>query len=493
MSDQEFVQRKRTRKPTVKATESLEEATLDQNRAVILKCSQTGEILVSKIRDLYREDMHPVMDLTKGAELLYEVQFVSFQDVISKSAPNPRLDEICEAQKTMTDKYGPAPTQSASSNSGAGDSSHAPTNEEESSMYMGSGKTLAYTLPLCALLTLFPPVQPGEGPKALILVPTRELAKQIYEYVLQFVSKVVPNMPVLGSSQYKTLLVCGGVPVSRDVEAGADVVIATPGKLMQLQEEHRICLDRISYLVVDEVDRFMHGNMEEQLRKIFAIVTSTLRPRQTLLFSATLPENLERLARSAVLDPVQIHVGAIGVTATNIEQHVIFMHSYQKHKKLLEVLRATPAPPVVVFCNTVQTVDEIVNLLRSEQFHVAGLHSEKNQDVRFKTIDCMKKGSVDVLVATDVASRGLDMRDVDHVINYDLPDTIEDYVHRCGRTGRLRSAGKATSFLTLECKIAAQLKDLLQSLDQPIPPELESTQRFGGRIVRTDLGDRVIN
>ncbi|KAL5486947.1 hypothetical protein EMCRGX_G019491 [Ephydatia muelleri] len=357
----------------------------------------------------------------------------------------------------------------------------------------GSGKTLAYTLPLCALLTLFPPVQPGEGPKALILVPTRELAKQIYEYVLQFVSKVVPNMPVLGSSQYKTLLVCGGVPVSRDVEAGADVVIATPGKLMQLQEEHRICLDRISYLVVDEVDRFMHGNMEEQLRKIFAIVTSTLRPRQTLLFSATLPENLERLARSAVLDPVQIHVGAIGVTATNIEQHVIFMHSYQKHKKLLEVLRATPAPPVVVFCNTVQTVDEIVNLLRSEQFHVAGLHSEKNQDVRFKTIDCMKKGSVDVLVATDVASRGLDMRDVDHVINYDLPDTIEDYVHRCGRTGRLRSAGKATSFLTLECKIAAQLKDLLQSLDQPIPPELESTQRFGGRIVRTDLGDRVIN
>lgn len=171
----------------------------------------------------------------------------------------------------------------------------------------------------------------------------------------------------------------------------------------------------------------------------------------------------------------------------------MFMHSYQKHKKLLEVLRTTPVPPVVVFCNSVRTVDEVVKLLRSEQFHVAGLHSEKPQDIRFKIMDCMKKGCVDVLVATDLASRGLDMKEVDHVINYDLPDSIEDYVHRCGRTGRLHSAGKATSFLTLECKIAAELKELLTSLDQPIPPELETSQRFGGRIVQTDLGDRVMD
>ena len=240
---------------------------------------------------------------------------------------------------------------------------------------------------------------------------------------------------------------------------------------------------------------------------MIAKVTESVRPRQTLLFSATLPNNLERLARSAVLDPVRewcgfvtekvfpqvyIRVGAIGLTAVGIEQRVEFVHSYQKPKRLLETLRSIEAPPVLVFCNTIHTVDEVTGLLRREQFHVAGLHSEREQAIRFKIVDALRSGSVDVLVTTDLASRGIDVPGITHVVNYDLPLTIEGYVHRCGRTARWQKVGRAMSFLTLECKIAGELKELLADLGQPIPEALENTKQFGGKVIKTELGDRVV-
>ena len=174
-----------------------------------------------------------------------------------------------------------------------------------------------------------------------------------------------------------------------------------------------------------------------------------------------------------------------------LEQRVDFMHSYQKPQKLLEVLRLTEAPPVLVFCNSIPTVDEITSLLQREQFHVAGLHSKKVQSVRFQIVDALRSGGVDVLVTTDLASRGIDVPGIQHVINYDIPVTIEGYVHRCGRTARWKQGGRATSFLTLDCKIAGELRDLLASLGQPVPAELENPRQFGGRVVRTELGDRV--
>lgn len=313
------------------------------------------------------------------------------------------------------------------------------------------------------------------------------------------------------------------------MHAGVDVVVATPGKLLLLSESGKLPLNLVAYLVVDESDRFMQGTMEEEIRKVDQVgqhntllcyrtlslqvimaVTESLRPRQTLLFSATLPVNLERLARSAVLNPVSfitsgvhlmmfttflqiyVTVGAIGVTAAGVEQRVEFMHSYQKPKKLLETLRCTEAPPVLVFCNTINTVDEVTEQLRHEQFHVAGLHSEREQSIRFKIVNALRSGGVDVLVTTDLASRGIDVPGIMHIINYDMPLTIEDYVHRCGRTARWQQAGRATSFLTLECKIANELKDLLLSLGQPVPEALENTKQFGGKVIRTELGDRVI-
>lgn len=179
------------------------------------------------------------------------------------------------------------------------------------------------------------------------------------------------------------------------------------------------------------------------------------------------------------------------MTAANIEQQVQFMHTYQKPQKLLEALRSTDAPPVLVFCNSISTVDEVTALLWREQFHVAGLHSEKPQSVRFQIVNAMKSGGIDVLVSTDLSSRGIDVPGITHVVNYDMPVSTEQYIHRCGRTARWQRGGKATSFLTLECTIASELKDLLSSLGQPIPAELENTRQFGKRVVQTELGDRV--
>ena len=279
------------------------------------------------------------------------------------------------------------------------------------------------------------------------------------------------------STRYKAAAICGGVSAQSQIQAiatGVDVIVSTPGRLLDLCDRGALSLLNIKYFVLDEVDRMLGMGLEEQLRKVVALVTAEGKPCQTLLFSATLPESLERLARSAVVNPIEIQVGAIQVTAPNIKQEVLFFHTYEKPNKLLEILRQTQFPPVIVFTSSIQAVDFLVRHLRKEQFHVAGLHWDKSQEYRFKLMTGFKDGKVDVLVATDLASRGLDIPEVTHVINYDIPDTIEDYIHRCGRTGRMSKHGLATSLLTLDCKIAAELRELLETLEQPLPKELEN-------------------
>ena len=295
---------------------------------------------------------------------------------------------------------------------------------------------------------------------------------------------------------YKAVAVCGGVPISSQIQTlkgGVDVVIATPGRLLDLCERGILALGNILYLVMDEADKMLGMGMEEQLRKIVGLATSTMKARQSLLWSATMPVSLERLARSAVMNPITIQVGQSGLTAPSIHQNVLFMHHYEKPDRLLRTLRSTPFPPVIVFTSSIQNVDFVVGLLRKEQFHVAGLHSEKTQEYRFKLVSAFRNGKVDVLVGTDVASRGLDFPDVTHIVSYDLPDNIEDYVHRCGRTGRMGKEGMATSFLTLDCKIAEELKEMLETTEQSIPKELENTKQFGKKIIRTEFGDRVVD
>ena len=295
--------------------------------------------------------------------------------------------------------------------------------------------------------------------------------------------------------KYSAFGICGGQPFKVHVErlkASVDVIVATPGRLLELSQKNFIDLGNVSYFVLDECDKMLDMGLEEQLRKLIAIITVHDIPRQTSLWSATLPDSLERLARSSVLNPITIHVGLKDTVCRNIEQDIIFMHTYQRSKKLLQALRTTQQPPVLVFVSSASTVDEVVELLKEEEFVVEGLHSKKSQDQRFKAVSDFRDGTVDVLVATDLASRGLDIPEITHVINYETPNTIEDYIHRCGRTGRYGRTGHATTFLTLACKIADELKQLLESSGIPIPKALEDTKQFGKKVLITEFGDRLM-
>eukprot|EP00794_Sanderia_malayensis_P007411 gene7411-8231_t len=304
-----------------------------------------------------------------------------------------------------------------------------------------------------------------------------------------------PGQPTYHEPVYSVYGLCGGVPVQAQavqLKESIDIVVATPGRLLELSQRNLINLSSVSFLVIDECDKMLELGLEEQLRKIVALITINDIPRQTSLWSATLPDSLERLARSAVLNPVTMHVGLKDTVCKNISQNIIFMHSYQKPKRLLQTLRSTDFPPVIVFASTITVVDEIVELLKEEEFHAEGLHSHKSQEQRFKTLFEFRKGTFDVLVATDLASRGLDITGITHVINYDTPNTIEDYIHRCGRTGRFGRVGAATTFLTLDCKIAAELKDLLESSGLPVPKDLQDTKQFGKKVLKTEFGDRIL-
>ncbi|ORX85300.1 DEAD-domain-containing protein [Basidiobolus meristosporus CBS 931.73] len=415
----------------------------------------------------------------------------------------------------------------------------------------GSGKTLAFILPMLTYLQHVPTAQPGEGPRVLIVVPTRELADQIYEEIQYFNESsyydftqqssysnnhypsttiqpgVVyntnggnpPGHTYANSFEYqqnsayqgyrnfnhsghqqvfKVLGATGGFSIMSQIlplrQHGVDILVGTPGRLIDLISRGELQLDRLSYLVMDEVDRMLSLNLEEQLRWIFTQADQTLRPRQTLLWSATLPHNLERLARSGVLNPITIEIGAREAAPMVIEQKVHFCHYFQKKvraERYAQSLVPMAKISLLIFCNSSYAVDKLVQLLRSEQFHAAGIHGEKDQSYRFRVMKAMKESQLDILVATDVASRGIDIPDVTHVINWELPDDIDTYTHRIGRTGRAGKLGKASSLLTLDCKIAHDLKKSLEKSKQAYPHELEDTRDFGKKIIRTELGDRV--
>ncbi|KAG1700326.1 hypothetical protein DVH05_012127 [Phytophthora capsici] len=369
----------------------------------------------------------------------------------------------------------------------------------------GSGKTLCYILPMLGLLCSQP--YPGvaayptmlASPCALVVVPTRELVDQVVQDLASFFPQS-PYPPIVG--------ICGGIPVDeqlaqlRQFANSAVAVVATPGRLLHLLQRHgsALSLGKVSLLAVDEVDRILEApEMETQLRDI--LLLANFPDRQTLLLSATLPAFLPRLARSAVLRPITIRVDEANIQAqssitsssattlalsagSNVIHDVQFMRPAEKNSRLLSVLRATKQPPVLVFCNSRLSVERVGRLLRNEQFHVAPLHGGQSQGYRTQVLRLFRAGYVDVLVATDLASRGLDLPGVENVVLFDMPHAIEDYIHRCGRTGRRPgsdgggSTGKATSFLTRECSIAVELKQVLHAAKQPLPRQLEIPRLF---------------
>ncbi|EDQ88311.1 p68DDX5 RNA helicase [Monosiga brevicollis MX1] len=346
----------------------------------------------------------------------------------------------------------------------------------------GSGKTLSFILPAIVHINNQPLLRPGDGPIALVLAPTRELAQQIAEVAHKYGS----------SSRIKTTCVFGGAPKrgqAMDLERGVELLIGTPGRLIDFLDTRKTNLRRCTYLVLDEADRMLDMGFEPQLRKI----VSQIRPdRQTLMWSATWPKEVQQLAYEFLgQDVIRVQIGAIGLSANHrIKQHVMIMQDYDKQRelfRLLDEIMRQKENKTIIFAETKRNVDDLTRNLRREGFPAMCMHGDKQQRERDTVLAEFRDGRHPILIATDVASRGLDVKDIKYVINFDYPNNSEDYVHRIGRTAR--GGGEGTAYTFFSSKNARQAKDLVSVLEeakQEIPRELRdmasiSSYSSGGR------------
>ncbi len=316
----------------------------------------------------------------------------------------------------------------------------------------GTGKTAAFVIPIIERLALLPK---GE-PQALILAPTRELALQI-----------LTTIDKLGRSRNitATLLVGGADMVAqvRGLRQRPDILVATPGRLLDHMWNGTVSLLPIKILVLDEADRMLDMGFAPQINQIFDALPEE---RQTLLFSATLPSDLTRLVQASVNDPVRVMVTPSATTADGVTQALHYTTHYGKGDLLLSLLREE-RETVLVFTRTKHRADQVGRVLGQAGHKVAILHGDRTLPQRRAALEGFKRGTFRVLVATDIAARGIDVANIGHVINYDLPTCPEDYVHRIGRTARMKTTGRATSFVTAEDP--QQLKAIEQLLGQAVP------------------------
>ncbi|KAF2232497.1 hypothetical protein EV356DRAFT_525193 [Viridothelium virens] len=326
----------------------------------------------------------------------------------------------------------------------------------------GSGKTLTYCLPAIVHINAQPLLAPGDGPIVLVLAPTRELAVQIQQEVTKFGK----------SSRIRNTCVYGGVPKGpqiRDLARGVEVCIATPGRLIDMLESGKTNLRRVTYLVLDEADRMLDMGFEPQIRKIIG----QIRPdRQTCMWSATWPKEVRQLAADYQTDFIQVNIGSTELAAnhriTQIVEHLERIMDDRNNK-------------VLIFTGTKRVADDITRFLRQDGWPALSIHGDKQQNERDWVLNEFKTGKSPIMVATDVASRGIDVRNISHVFNYDYPNNSEDYVHRIGRTGRAGANGTAiTLFTTDNSKQARDLIAVLQEAKQQIDPRLQEMARYGG-------------
>jgi len=300
----------------------------------------------------------------------------------------------------------------------------------------GTGKTAAFALPILSKLGQHQPV----GPRALILEPTRELAAQVETAIRDYAR----------FTNLKISVVYGGVGYGRqtdELRAGADVVAATPGRLLDHLEQGTLKLDKVEFLVLDEADRMLDMGFLPDVRRI---VEKCPRQRHTALFSATIPPQIETLIQWAMHNPETIEIGARRSPAETVK-HVIYpVSDLQKTDLLLELLKRVNYDSVIIFCRTKHGADRIAHTLKRANHAVCVLHSNRTQKEREQSLQGFREGRYEVLVATDIAARGLDIADVSHVINYDVPQHPEDYIHRIGRTGRAEATGDAFTIMIAE-------------------------------------------
>ncbi|KAF2740554.1 DEAD-domain-containing protein [Polyplosphaeria fusca] len=352
----------------------------------------------------------------------------------------------------------------------------------------GSGKTGGFLFPILSQAyqtgPMAPPQQAAGGygygrqrkayPTSLILAPTRELVSQIWDEARKFSYR----------SWVRPCVVYGGADIGsqlRQIERGCDLLVATPGRLVDLIERGRISLHNIKYLVLDEADRMLDMGFEPQIRRI--VEGEDMPPtsaRQTLMFSATFPRDIQMLARDFLKEYIFLSVGRVGSTSENITQKVEYVEDVDKRSVLLDILHTVGAGLTLIFVETKRMADSLSDFLINQGFPATSIHGDRTQREREKALEMFRTGRCPILVATAVAARGLDIPNVTHVVNYDLPTDIDDYVHRIGRTGRAGNTGISTAFFNRGNRgVVRDLIDLLKEANQEVPGFLESIAREG--------------
>ncbi len=322
----------------------------------------------------------------------------------------------------------------------------------------GTGKTASFTLPLLQRLAAnHNPEQNPRRVRALILVPTRELAAQVYENVLAY-SKYLP---------LQIQSVVGGASVglqTRDLRRGCDIIVATPGRLIDHVNQRHVSLSNIEVLVLDEADRMLDMGFMPDIKQIMTLAP---KKRQSLLFSATVPNAIKSLANQLLNNPIEVEVAKQNATADNVTELVYGIGREYKRELISYLIGSNNWKQVLIFVRTKHGADRLEKQLIEDGIRTAALHGDKTQGARNKALEQFKTGKVSALVATDIAARGLDIDDLPHVINFDLPQVPEDYIHRIGRTGRAGSSGAAISLVCPE--EAWQLIEIEKLLKRHIP------------------------
>ena len=332
----------------------------------------------------------------------------------------------------------------------------------------GTGKTAAFALPVLSNLDIYD----ASAPQALVLAPTRELALQVCEAFERYASKMpgVRILPVYGGQGYGPQLTA--------LRRGVHVVVGTPGRIMDHLDKGTLDLTKLRFLVLDEADEMLNMGFAEDVETILA---DTPEEKQVALFSATMPAQIRRLSKKYLRDPQEISVKSKTATATNITQRYLMVSYPQKVDALTRILEVENFEGMIVFVRTKNETETLAEKLRARGFSAAAINGDVPQNVRERTVNQLKDASLDILVATDVAARGLDVERISHVVNYDIPTDTEAYVHRIGRTGRAGRSGDAISFITpreryLLRAIEKATRSTLQQMQLPSVDEVNATR-----------------
>ncbi|MFM9977028.1 MAG: DEAD/DEAH box helicase [Sphingomonadaceae bacterium] len=322
----------------------------------------------------------------------------------------------------------------------------------------GTGKTAAFALPSLMRLAANPKPRPPGGCRMLVLSPTRELAAQIAKSFEDYGRGL----------RLSVGMVFGGMPIGRQIKmcgAGLDILVATPGRLLDLIDQRALNLRQVEIFVLDEADQMMDLGFIHALKRIDTMLPKS---RQSLFFSATMPKAIAELGDRFLNDPVKVSVTPVASTAERVDQYVTFVNQAEKMALITVVCQNEPIERALVFSRTKHGADKIVKQLAASGIRSAAIHGNKSQNARMDALDAFKKGNIRILIATDIAARGIDVSGVSHVFNFDLPNVPEQYVHRIGRTARAGATGIAVSFVAPEEK--GWLRDIERLTRVPLTP-----------------------